>query len=196
MHHVQRSSMVLLYISTELEVTELCSRERVKASSVINSVKELNSDDKTSVLYYVGIKRTAIMKAIMLHLLVVVLYIFPHCVCREYEDCINAGGEVPSYIANSQYTILPNGSLCCPLFAGNFCKDEKEMKDTKCVDAGLVYEPCHFCKTCAKRAGESCGGIHNEYGTCDHDKGLQCIPRNATMGTCYNGMPFVYVLVM
>ena len=108
----------------------------------------------------------------------------------EGIDCTDIGGTVPIPIFNSPYTILPNGSLCCPKYIGDFCEDEKVIAGDKCRGRGLVYEPCHFCKTCAKLAGESCGGHQNLYGTCD--EGLECVEadQNSTHGICYGkGMP-------
>lgn len=121
----------------------------------------------------------------ILHLLVVVLYIFPHCICRGSVDCDEYGGEVPVPILNSPYKLLPNSSLCCPEFAGNSCADEKSIA-SKC-GGGLVFEPCHFCKTCAKLAGEECGGIQNIYGSCNES--LECVyeNENSTTGICYHG---------
>ena len=56
-----------------------------------------------------------------------------------------------------------------------------------------MLEPCHFCQTCAKVAGETCGGSQGEYGKCD--EGLECYNGTEVMngsngiGTCYhNGM--------
>ena len=68
--------------------------------------------------------------------------------------------------------------------------DEKQVASDKCRGRGLVPEPCHFCKTCAKVGGEPCGGQQNIYGTCD--EGLECVEsdRNSTHGICYGkGMP-------
>ena len=59
---------------------------------------------------------------------------------------------------------------------------------TKC-EGGLVYEPCHFCQTCAKVIGDTCGGNHSEYGKCDEY--LECLNGTEVMdgsngiGTCY-----------
>lgn len=103
----------------------------------------------------------------------------------EEIDCTAIGGTVPIPIFNSPYTILPNGSLCCPKYIGDFCEDEKVIAGDKCRGRGLVHEPCHFCKTCAKLAGEPCGGHQNLYGTCD--EGLECVEadQNSTHGICY-----------
>lgn len=134
------------------------------------------------------------------------LLIFSLCIiigsCRvlgDEVDCVAIGGTVPVPIFNSPYTILPNTSLCCPKYIGDFCKDEKEIAGDKCKGRGLVYEPCHLCKTCARLAGESCGGHQNIYGTCD--EGLECVnvnitdpstDQNYTHGLCYGkGMPSV-----
>ena len=106
-------------------------------------------------------------------------------------DCRDLGGEVPIPILNSPYTILPNGSLCCPEFVGESCQDEKEIA-TKCR-GGLEFEPCNFCKTCAKIPGEECGGTEGQNGHCD--EGLECVITNQTAmtGRCYGkGMYLVF----
>lgn len=132
----------------------------------------------------------------LLRSLILAVYIFTHFVCTASEDCKEIGGVVPVSVFNSPYTILPNGSLCCPEYIGDSCnRDEKEIA-TKCPGE-LVYEPCYFCKTCAKQLGESCGGNQGQYGKCDEE--LECITQNITTqeglcyvkGTCclYNGMP-------
>ena len=129
-----------------------------------------------------------IMKTLMQSLIILL-----HCVIGSHYvlggsiNCMAIGGEVPIPIPNSPYTLLPNGSLCCPEYVGNYCLDEKEMAP-KC-SGGLVPEPCHFCKTCAKQAGETCGGHQNLHGTCD--EGLECVDHNNTNGICYGkGMLF------
>ena len=111
-------------------------------------------------------------------------------VLGEEIDCQAIGGTVPVPIFNSPYTILPNGSICCPRYVGDFCEDEKQIAAGKCLGRGIVDEPCHFCKTCAKLAGEPCGGNENQYGTCN--EGLECVEsdQNSTHGICYGkGMP-------
>lgn len=137
----------------------------------------------------------------LLHLSVIVLFIFHFNVCKgiPIPDCATQGGEAPVFIYNSPYTILENGDLCCDPYSGpTTCRDEKELAD-KCQGRGLVDEPCHFCKTCARLAGETCGGdLHYEYGRCD--EGLECLNgterKNGTngIGTCYRiGMQVLHV---
>lgn len=124
-------------------------------------------------------------------LLCLSLYIFPHFfICTASVDCREIGGTVPVDVYNSPYTILPNGSLCCPEYIGNSCNKDEKAVATECP-GGLVYEPCHFCKTCAKLLGMVCGGHQSQYGKCL--EGLECIAsnKNAT-GICYvEGMLFV-----
>ena len=113
-----------------------------------------------------------------------------HCVLGEI-DCEANGGEVPVPLFNSPYTIFPNGTLCCPEYQEGLCvKDEKAIAD-KC-SGGLVYEPCFYCKTCAKQAGESCGGAQSTYGRCD--EGMECATTNITdtRGICYGKGTLVY----
>lgn len=134
----------------------------------------------------------------LLHLLIVALYVFPNLDCTRSVvevDCREISGTVPVPIFNSPYTILPNGSLCCPLFPRDSCNQDEKVIATKCP-GGLVFEPCHFCKTCAKSAGERCGGIQNQHGTCD--QGLECAERDQNgTGTCYGkGMHLVLKCVI
>ena len=92
--------------------------------------------------------------------------------CQQgvHEVCMN--GVKPLFVPNSPYSILPNGSLCCPpLLEDSNCSSEKDMQ-TKCPDGLLIDEPCFFCMTCAKRLGEICGGAYGTLGRCN--RSLEC----------------------
>lgn len=131
--------------------------------------------------------KTLLQQSLLVFLLCI---ISSHRIWGEEVDCRDIGGTVPIPIYNSPYTLLPNGSLCCPLYVGDSCQTDEEQLDTNKCEGGLVLEPCHFCKTCAKQAGEPCGGQQNIYGTCD--EGLECnqLDQNSTHGICYGkGMP-------
>ena len=99
-------------------------------------------------------------------------------------NCTANGGAVRVFLFNSPYTIYANGSLCCPEYRKGLCERDEKAIVHKCP-GGLLYEPCHYCKTCAKQAGESCGGAQNIYGRCD--EGLECATPNITdtHGVCY-----------
>ena len=151
------------------------------------------SSSNTASLTLKSATKLMIMKTLLsLLILSPCIIIVSSRVVGDEIDCLAIDGTVPVPILNSPYTILPNSSLCCPKYVGSLCKDEKEMAG-KCQDRGLVDEPCHLCKTCARLAGESCGGHENIYGTCD--EGLECVNNtneNSTHGICYGkGMPSV-----
>ena len=77
----------------------------------------------------------------------------------------------PIFVKNSKYTVQENGEICCPLnYEDSECIPADEMKC--CCPHGLVSEPCHHCKTCAKGPGEMCGGLYGAIGKCA--KGLRC----------------------
>ena len=87
------------------------------------------------------------------------------------SSCDPSQGYQPIPVYNSAYAVLPSGKFCCPLFQNESnCTREEEVVCN--CPAGLVYEPCHHCKTCAKVAGEVCGGAWGALGRCD--KGLVC----------------------
>lgn len=109
-------------------------------------------------------------------------------------DCSILNGTKPVDIINSKYTLLPNGTLCCPLERysqhRDYCTSKAVMKDI-CGDRGIVYEPCFHCKTCAKSIGETCSGPQYTHGHCGKD--LLCIGEGGTnlvnedmVGACTN----------
>ena len=127
------------------------------------------------------------MKSFVYCLLFILLGISPlkNVMCQlPTSTCAELGGTTPVDIYNSPYTILPDGSLCCDLYTGpQTCISEEEVR-VHCQDRGLVLEPCHFCKTCAKIVGERCGGTQGQYGRCE--EGLEC-DETINNGTCLYG---------
>ena len=130
--------------------------------------------------------KTLLQQSLLVFLLCIVS---SRCILGEefevYEYCREIGGTVPIPIWNSPYTLLPNGSLCCPMYdISRYCQTDEKLLDTSKCLGGLVKEPCGFCKTCAKVAGEPCGGHQNLNGTCD--EGLECVQsdENSTHGIC------------
>ncbi len=106
-------------------------------------------------------------------------------------DCIAENGSKPIGMYNSPYTILPNGSLCCPftpyhLNGESVCFDEDRVEAyCKIRGRGVTHEPCIYCRTCAQLAGETCRGPQLIHGNCD--EGLECIgtgPDDTKVGVC------------
>lgn len=90
-----------------------------------------------------------------------------------------AGGTVPIPIFNSRYRILEDQHLCCPervydvVTAESYCLTEDRVREFCAREGrGMVYEPCYHCRTCAKKVGETCGGLELIHGECD--QGLLC----------------------
>jgi len=55
----------------------------------------------------------------------------------------------------------------------------------KFCKGGIVYGLCGCCQVCAKLDGETCGGLGDWYGKCDH--GMTCYPEHRPLhrrGTC------------
>ena len=68
-------------------------------------------------------------------------------------------------------TYHPNGESIC-------IEEEHVEEHCRVKGRGVEYEPCFYCKTCAKLAGETCRGNQLIHGHCDKDKDLECIGDN------------------
>ena len=104
--------------------------------------------------------------------LVVVITCLVHLAYTQRQSsCDPAQGTAPFPVYNSAYVVLRSGEFCCPLLqSDSHCIPEDKVACN--CQGGLVYEPCHHCKTCAKVAGDLCGGAWGMFGRCD--KGLVC----------------------
>jgi len=102
---------------------------------------------------------------------------------KEHNCSAIEGATQPVDIYNSDYWLLPDNSFCCPLYPYH-CIPEEDV-EAYCADEGkkITDEPCFHCKTCAKRLGEICGGVHKINGTCEEE--LECFGgENGSTGVC------------
>ena len=98
-------------------------------------------------------------------------------------------GTQPSSSSSSS-TILQ--ALHCPPCERIHCSPQRTLKLT--CTGGITPGVCGCCPTCAKLAGESCGGSWDYLGRCD--EGLVCVhdgstgtePEAALKWTCKSGM--------
>lgn len=120
------------------------------------------------------------------------------------DSCNVTQGTAPYPIFNSAYVTVPSGKFCCPEErAKSNCIPEEEVA-CHCP-GGLVDEPCYHCKTCAKLAGEVCGGAYGSRGRCG--AGLVCtvdetdfLQGKDVSGTCMGkgngGVPVISCVVI
>ena len=72
---------------------------------------------------------------------------------------------VPELVARVRGQIEPP---YCPPCDIRECENDTTLQDS-CPDTELLRDECGCCKRCARRFGETCGGLYEEIGRCEHD---------------------------
>ena len=92
---------------------------------------------------------------------------------KEIDCSTLANASRPIEIYNSNYYLVFNNCLCCPLESDHCLPERVVRRECARRNRKIVDDPCFQCKTCGKLIGETCYGVQGTEGLCE--EGLKCI---------------------